>query len=337
MRAVVVWGPPCSGKTTYARDQMGERDLLYDYDAMKRAMTTESGRTVARNVSHRYAVEFRTMFADLLKTETDAETAYILATRPTDRLRDLLSGLDVEYHRMEADKTTCLERLAADDERPDKDEWTRVIEEWFTDQAAIDAANQRGGEQIMYKRTAIPMASDFQTRETEDGKRRIEGYFAVFGSTYPLWDGAVETIDPGAFRLDRDTDVRALVNHDTTLVMGRTTAGTLELRVDDRGLWGAIEINEEDQDAVNQWARVQRRDVTQCSFGFDILDQYMETRADGTVVWHLRDVRLYEVSVVTFPAYEATGVQARRAEWETIQNRKNETWRAAMLARLKGE
>ena len=105
---------------------------------------------------------------------------------------------------------------------------------------------------MISKRTAILRDAGFQTRE-EDGRRYIEGYFAVFGSKYWLWEdadgGAYETIDPGAFDLETDTDVRALTNHDTTLVLGRTTAGTLSLRTDDRGLWGSIEINEADQTA----------------------------------------------------------------------------------------
>lgn len=186
------------------------------------------------------------------------------------------------------------------------------------------------------ERRAVAVDADFQTREI-DGKRYVDGYFAVFGGQYQLWDNAIETVDEGAFDLVRDTDVRALTNHDTTLVLGRTSAGTLQLSVDQRGLWGSIEINEADQDAVNLYERVKRRDVTQCSFGFDIEDEEMVVRDDGVTVWHIKKVRLYEVSVCTFPAYEETGVQARKKELETIMRRKTETWRAAMIAKLKGE
>ena len=189
---------------------------------------------------------------------------------------------------------------------------------------------------MTYERRAVALAGDFQTREA-DGKRYIEGYFAVFGGTYPLWDTAYETIDEGAFNLEADKDVRALVNHDTTLVLGRTTAGTLTLRVDEHGLWGSVEINEDDQDAVNAYARVQRGDVSQCSFGFDILTEQIEQRDDGVTVWHLQRVKLYEVSVCTFPAYEETGVSARKAELADINKRKLESWRVNMLAKLKGE
>ena len=187
-----------------------------------------------------------------------------------------------------------------------------------------------------WKRECVVRGADFQTREA-DGALMIEGYFAVFNSEYWLWPTAYETIDPGAFSLETDTDVRALTNHDTTLVLGRTTAGTLDLRVDERGLWGSVRINPADQDAVNLYERVKRRDVDQCSFGFDILEEGAEYRDDGTTVWHLTRVKLYEVSVCTFPAYEATGVQARKAELEHVRQRKLEEWRAQALARLKGE
>lgn len=185
-----------------------------------------------------------------------------------------------------------------------------------------------------WKRTCVLRAADFTTREDE-GKLYIDGYFAVFNSEYWLWETAYETIDRGAFDLQADQDVRALTNHDTTLVLGRTTVGTLQLRVDDRGLFGTILINEKDQDACNLYERVKRGDVSQCSFGFDILTEAKEIRDDGITVFHLQRVKLWEVSVCTFPAYEDTGVQARRAEVETMLARKNEQWRADMLARLK--
>ena len=190
---------------------------------------------------------------------------------------------------------------------------------------------------MLCKRTAMTRDAEFLTREAEDGARYIEGYFAVFGGVYQLWDDVSETVDPGAFDLASDRDVRALTNHDTTLVLGRTMAGTLELKTDERGLWGSVRINEKDQDAVNLYERVKRGDVTQCSFGFDILEELMENRADGSTVFHLVRVKLYEVSVCTFPAYEETGVQARKAELEDIHKRKRDAWAADMLTRLKGE
>ena len=186
----------------------------------------------------------------------------------------------------------------------------------------------------MLKR-AIIQDGQFQTREAEDDLY-IDGYFAVFGAKYWLWDTAYETIGRSAFDLERDTDVRALVNHDTTLVLGRTTAGTLTLSVDDIGLRGTIKINRNDQDAVNLYERVKRGDVSQCSFGFEILEQEINEASGMPTEWRLKSVKLYEVSACTFPAYEDTEINARKAELDDINRRKIEVWRESMRNRLRG-
>lgn len=176
--------------------------------------------------------------------------------------------------------------------------------------------------------------SKFQTR-AEGDDLYIEGYFSVFGGVYELWDGASETIAPGAFSETLGGDIRALIDHESRLVLGRTTAGTLELREDETGLWGRVKINPNDQDAMNLYERVRRGDVDQCSFGFDILDEETETRENGEVRWTIRKVKLYEVSVVTFPAYQETSVTARKRDYDEIQKRKTEAWRESMRKKLK--
>ena len=180
------------------------------------------------------------------------------------------------------------------------------------------------------------IASKFETRE--DGEERvIEGDFSVFYSNYELWPGATESVAPGAFSDTLGDDVRALIDHETRLVLGRNKAGTLELREDSHGLWGRIRINPNDTDALNLYERVKRRDVDQCSFGFDIIEEETEFRSDGTVHWTIKKVKLYEVSVVTFPAYEATGVSARKDEFKEIQLRRLEAWKAETRKKLKGD
>lgn len=181
---------------------------------------------------------------------------------------------------------------------------------------------------------AVP--SKFETRE-DDGGLFIEGYFSVFNSVYELWPGASESVAPGAFGSTLGEDVRALVDHETRLVLGRSKAGTLELREDSHGLWGKIRINPDDTDAMNLYNRVKRGDVDQCSFGFEIVKEDTEVREDGSVHWTIREVRLYEVSVVTFPAYEETSVAARKRDYETVRARETEQWRAGMRRKLKGE
>lgn len=172
-------------------------------------------------------------------------------------------------------------------------------------------------------------------RARDEGGPVIEGYFSVFNRDYELWPGAVEQVAPGAFRETLGGDIRALANHDTRLVLGRTTTGTLTLREDDKGLFGTIKMNEQDSDAMNLYARVQRGDVSQCSFGFDILDEEFAERSDGSVLWTIRKVKLYEVSVVAFPAYVETAVSARKEEVDTIRRRRLDAWKNEMKERMK--
>lgn len=177
--------------------------------------------------------------------------------------------------------------------------------------------------------------SKFETREA-DGEMYISGYFAVFNSEYEMWPGAVESVSDTAFDGALADDIRCLINHETRLVLGRNKARTLTLKVDTRGLWGEVRINPNDQDAVNLYERVKRGDVDQCSFGFDILDEEFEDRGD-TVKWTIKKVKLYEVSVVTFPAYEETSVSARKRQLGEIKKRSIEAWKQRTLKRLKGE
>lgn len=180
-------------------------------------------------------------------------------------------------------------------------------------------------------------ASEFKTRE--DGEELIiEGYFAVFNSIYEIYDGATESIAPGAFSETLDGDIRALTNHDTTLVLGRNKAGTLDLTEDDKGLWARIRLNPNDGDAVNLYERVKRGDVDQCSIGFDILNEETDlNEEEGTIHWTIKRVKLYEVSVCTFPAYEETSVSARMQEAAAVRQRAKDEWKERTLAKLKGE
>lgn len=185
------------------------------------------------------------------------------------------------------------------------------------------------------QRTMVPVSGSFQTR-AEGEELYIEGYFSVFNSPYEICPGVIEVVAPGAFSETLGDDIRALTNHDTTLVLGRNKIGTLTLREDGHGLWGSIRINREDQDAMNLYRRVQRGDVDQCSFGFIILDEKREILEDGTVRYTILKVKLFEVSVVTFPAYEQTSVSARMKQEETIRQWLFQEKKEALRQKLKG-
>lgn len=186
----------------------------------------------------------------------------------------------------------------------------------------------------MSERQVRAISERFQTREDGDTKI-IEGYFARFNSNYEIAPGLSESVAPGAFASSMGNDVRALVNHDTTLVLGRTSAHTLELREDSHGLWGKIEVNPNDRDAMNLYERVKRGDVDGCSFGFVIKSEDTDFRDDGSIHWTIKDVDLYEVSCCTFPAYEETNISARSKERDELEKRRGDEWKARMKERLK--
>lgn len=178
--------------------------------------------------------------------------------------------------------------------------------------------------------------SEFRAREADDGKKTIEGHFVLFDTPTELFPGCFETISADALDASMENDVRALINHDSTLVLGRKKAGTLEISKDEKGLLGRIVINEHDQDALNLYARVQRGDVNQCSFGFDIREEISDfDEATGESHFTITDIDLYEISVCTFPAYEGTEVTARCKQVEEHKKRHLDAAKNKLRKRLK--
>ena len=149
---------------------------------------------------------------------------------------------------------------------------------------------------------------------------RIEGYAAVFDQESLDLGGFREVIHRGAFA---DTilnqDIRGLVNHDANLVLGRNRAGTLELREDDHGLRFVL-YPPDTAAARDLLVSMERGDVDQMSFGFEAVRDRWETDDHGALR-HLLEARLFDVSVVTFPAYPQTSAEARsRAEGLAVED-----------------
>jgi uncharacterized protein len=161
----------------------------------------------------------------------------------------------------------------------------------------------------------------------------IEGYFALYESETELFEGSYEIITKGAFDNTLNNDIRALWNHNTQYVLGRNKSGSLEVKADDKGLFAIVKLPKT-QYASDLYELVQRGDVDQCSFGFNILAEDVEELASGGYRWRINEIDLHEVSVVTFPAYENTTVSARTKQIEEIKERKIEEKRKALEKRL---
>lgn len=154
----------------------------------------------------------------------------------------------------------------------------------------------------------------------EAGERRLQGYAAVFNQLSEAMWGMRERIRPGAFaKTIQEGDIRAVWNHDPAHVLGRTKNGTLDLREDEHGLW--VEIRPPETNWANDALEsIRRGDVDQMSFGFETVRDYWEGE-EGQQIRTLVEVRLFEVSPVTFPAYPQTeiSVRALRAEVKRLK------------------
>lgn len=177
----------------------------------------------------------------------------------------------------------------------------------------------------MNKRNSYRTAQ-FKTREeTETGDLILNGYFIKFDEVNELWPGYFEVIKrEGVEKAIQNADIRALFNHDDSLVLGRTGNGTVTLGVDEIGLFGDIIINKEDPQAIGAYARVQRGDVVGCSFGFIPIKIDTEERADGSYLDTVLELEIFEVSPCTFPAYPQTEIAARQKDFESQQRANRE-------------
>lgn len=155
-----------------------------------------------------------------------------------------------------------------------------------------------------------------------DQKGHVSGHAAVFNQEYVLWDSPgyryVEIVKPGAFTraLEEQHDVRCLFNHDPNQLLGRTAAGTMSLKEDDKGLFFDTTLPDT-QLGRDLPVLVKRGDVTGASFAFTVTKQTNREEKNGDQIVctrEIEDVDLYDASPVTYPAYTGTDVNARTLE-----------------------
>ena len=190
-----------------------------------------------------------------------------------------------------------------------------------------------------------PAGDALEIRQDQNGN--ISGYAAVFynsedrGSAFGLWDGAEERIIPGAFTraISERDDARALFNHEADKLLGRVSAGTLQLSEDARGLHYSISLGNTTA-AKDVREMINRGDLTGSSFSFKVTDEDW-TEEEGKQVRNIKGVELFDVGPVTFPAYEASTANSRDIEGakesqeeferEKVKERVNERFEALAL------
>lgn len=166
-----------------------------------------------------------------------------------------------------------------------------------------------------------------------DNGKTIAGYAAVFNQEADIGGSFREIVAPGAFKGSLDNDVRALIDHDSGRVIGRTKSGTLRMKEDKHGL--AVEIDLPDtSDGRDLAVSLERGDISGMSFGFRVThDEWDETKEIPTRT--IRAVELFEVSAVAFPAYGGTDLAMRSLEEARKETRQKNFSAAAKRVAMK--
>lgn len=158
------------------------------------------------------------------------------------------------------------------------------------------------------------MNKEFRTSDNiiakDDENMIVEGYALKFNKESNLLGEFVEVISPEALRNADLSDVRCLIDHNSSYVLGRTVADTLKLEVDDVGLRFKCELPNTSY-ARDLYENIKLGNINQCSFGFTIEEDgdEFERREDGIFKRTVNKIRsLFDVSIVTYPAYEDTDV-----------------------------
>ena len=160
----------------------------------------------------------------------------------------------------------------------------------------------------------------------DEEAQAIEGYAAVFydpadpGTEYKMGSWFVERLDPKAFNsaMKRKDDVRALFNHDPDQLLGRVSSGSLKLSKDERGLRYRIQIDPTDPDHQRVIAKIKRGDLDGSSFAF-VPEKWRTEETGEVTIRTVLDLRLVDVSPVTFPAYTGTTSELRTATQEDLR------------------
>lgn len=277
----VITGAPCSGKTTYVREHRAEGDPVVDFDAIAYAMGAEGTQDANRDV-YALATVARAAAIDRLVAAAPKRDCWIIACRPSESDRERFEEAGFDFVTCDPGIETCLER-AQEDGRP---EWTAAaIRRWYSD--------EKGADVLKYK--------EFEA--TEDGGH-IKAYAATFDREPDCYG---DVIAKGAF--DRTIKAWRESGKPIPLLFGHNAddpfyniGSCREFGVDERGFYieGDIDPDNETAQYVRKLCKEGR--VCKMSFAYAVRDWAEIKLEDGTRANELRDLDVFEVSVVTIPA-----------------------------------
>lgn len=301
-QVVLVYGPPCAGKSTLVRESSRRGDLVMDRDAIHQALSNLDTHDRDKDISTMVELIWENMLRNIPLFQGNV---WIISSAPRRSDRDSLGHLVTRNQLVFVDRETCLQR--ARDQRPES--WLTYIDRWFDNfEPDLEPLNGRSYPMNHERRT---VTEGVEIRELEGGGSTAIGYASVFESTSQNLGGFVERVAPGAFKKTlQEADVRALFNHDQNQLLGRVSSGTLRLQEDEKGLRYEVDLPNT-QLGRDLTELLRRGDITGSSFGFrTIEDDWSETR-EGYPLRTLRQVALVDVSPVVYPAYLAAEASLR--------------------------
>lgn len=296
----VILGPPCSGKSTYVRDHSEPGDVLVDYDAIAQALGSKEPYDAPKPIKSAAFAARSAVIAHVIDTGAEA---WVIHASPTVAQMERYRAIGAEIVEMDTDMETCLERAEADG-RPD---WTAgVIRDWF------GRNEKRGYMSHLTKEFNVELDGG------DENERTFTGYASTFDREP---DSYGDVIAKGAFEKtlarfkEKGRRIPLLFGHN--MDDPDYNLGYVEAEEDERGLKVTGHIFMDTPKGQTVYQLLKRGQVDRMSFAFDVLDQGPVTLDGGVKVNELREVELFECSIVTVPANphaEITDVKAADQE-----------------------
>ena len=312
MKLKIVYGAPCSGKSTFVRNNIGENDIVYDYDEITRAITYGAQHLSKRDLTHQYVLDFRLAMIRRFRSEQQIENAWVISSFLTDSFKSFIADLDPEYIQMETSQEECLSRLETDEMRPDKEDWREKINEWFLTYGGDKPVNKGLREKLTENRQFRTIGSvDMPKKENRFGSEYyVEGYATTF-QPYVLYEdenGPVYELFTKECFIGTDMgDIIFQYNHEGK-VYARQSNGTLAIEIDDHGMKIMADLSKS-QSARDLYEEIQNGLTTKMSWGFR-LGEYEYNKETRTIT-HKSVKKIYDVSAVSIPANDGTEISAR--------------------------
>lgn len=325
----VIWGAPCSGKTTYCRENLQGNDVVWDWDAIKRALIYGQDHERVDFIIN-LMFKLRGSYLNAVKDDDQIDDAFMIVSFLDDGIKEFIEkdiGIkNVEYHLVEATLAECLSRLEKDDERPDKELEAERIRKWFATYGDKE-------EKALTKKL-----EDRQFRAADKFKAEGEEYiaegYACTWEKYQLYedeDGPVyEQFERTAFDDADMSDIIFLYDH-CGKVLARNTNGTLEVKRDDKGLFVRADLSKS-QAAKEMHKEIAEGLVTRMSWAFR-LGEYDYDKKTRTIV-HKSVKKVFDVSAVGRPANDMTSINARSFADGVIMQEQTERSERDQLALL---